>query len=300
MYYRRPDVYDGRNVVVVGGGPSGWDLVRLLSRHAKTLYWSRDPERRNRANAEFLPAPRGTLNVPRISSLSGGVVHLQDGRQLQDVDAIILATGYEIRMPFLTAGGCLDELEHTQPQPPDVLTTNSYYIHPLYEHTLSLDTRYPLGSLYFNGIIIYNPTGMTDYGQALFTAYTIANPALLESRDELFAALKAREARVNKGYGALFGHLAGGSHEDLLVNYLRDRGLAGQPGIPPLGVNFTDPWRVFALEHGLEIHTAWYAGLEEQGEEWEKRLTHGRRTEEDYVRLMHEVVEWWAHKKQHL
>lgn len=37
MYFREPDVYDGRTVMIIGGGPSGWDLVRILSRRAKKV-----------------------------------------------------------------------------------------------------------------------------------------------------------------------------------------------------------------------------------------------------------------------
>lgn len=294
------------------------------------VFWSRDRRRRDNPDTQNMPNIPGAVDVARIESLAGGIVHLADGTDLPDVDALILATGYEVRMPFLTAGGHLDEVDNKHPQPADRLTTNSYYIHPLYEHTLSLDMHYPLGALYFNGIVLYNPTGefaagcacsetdnncpgMTDYAQALFTAYTIADPTLLPSREELYMALKAREARVraegadpahfghkvNKGYGPLFGHYAEGAHEDLLVHYLRDRGLAGRPGIPARGVNFTEPWRVFALEHGLDLLAAWYAGLGQKGHEWETKLTRGRRTEQDYVALMHEVVDWWRGKKEH-
>ncbi|EJD46845.1 FAD/NAD(P)-binding domain-containing protein [Auricularia subglabra TFB-10046 SS5] len=193
IYYRNPDPYKDCTVVVVGRGPSGWDTARNLVGIAKTVYWSGD------VKDGLLPVIPGAHDVPRIVSLAGGTVRLADGRELPDVDALILATGYEVRVPFLTAGGALHEVAPGAPQPTDRLTTNSYYMHPLYEHTLSLDTRYPLGSLYFNGIVLYNPTGMCDYAQGLFAAYTIALPELLASREELYAALKRREALIRSG-----------------------------------------------------------------------------------------------------
>lgn len=80
-----------------------------------------------------------------------------------------------------------------------------------------------------------------------------------------------------------------------MVDYLRDRNLrlAGRGGLPSAGVNYTEPWRVYAMEHGVDLLKAWLAGIKEGGEEWERRWSRGRRTEEDYVNLMHEIMDWW-------
>lgn len=37
MYYRRSDVFAGQNVVVVGGGPSGWDISTRLVGYANSV-----------------------------------------------------------------------------------------------------------------------------------------------------------------------------------------------------------------------------------------------------------------------
>jgi hypothetical protein len=252
------------------------------------------------------------IEKPRIASLNSGTIVFKDSTTLTSADTLLLATGYDLRVPFLTAGGVLEEVQELEPQPADRLTTNMRRVHPLYEHTLSLDASYPLGALHFNGLLLYNPTGMTDYAQALFTAYTLANPTLLETRETLFALLTARENRLHEagfipthyghkivhGYGPLFGHGANGSFQDLLVDYLRDRGLAGYPGIPPLGTNFTEPWRVYVLRHGLDMLLAWNAGEDREGvRAWNERWVRGRRTEEDYLQMMYAVVEWWEKEK---
>ncbi|KAI0032085.1 FAD/NAD(P)-binding domain-containing protein [Vararia minispora EC-137] len=309
IYFRDPRAFSGRNVVVVGGGPSGWDMVRQIVGHARTIYWSRDTKEENPLSPGW-PSVPGVLDKPRISSLAGGIVTFKDGSSLSCVDTLLLATGYDLRIPFLTSGGVLAEVDG--PQPADELTTNGRYVHPLYEHTLSLDPTHPLGTLYFVGLILYNPTGMCDYAQGLFAAYTIADPRLLAPRDELYASLKARERqilaegfdpahyghKVGYGYGPTSGHGANGSFEDLLVDYLRARGLTGRPGIPMEGMNYTEPWRVESWGHGLDLLFAWNAGEEREGARaWNMRWTRGRRTEADYAALMREVSEWWDGEK---
>ena len=69
-----------------------------------------------------------------------------NGSEAQDVHSIILATGYEQHIPFLTNAGFLDEVkEHTNTT--QRLSTNNRYIRPVFEHTLSLDPAYPLVNL---------------------------------------------------------------------------------------------------------------------------------------------------------
>ncbi|EJD51203.1 FAD/NAD(P)-binding domain-containing protein [Auricularia subglabra TFB-10046 SS5] len=308
MYYRDPTIFAGQNVVVVGAGPSGWDMARHISEHANSVHWSRDSKKERPENPVFPEVP-SVPDVTRISSLdANGTVTLRDGRQLHGVDALVLATGYDVRVPFL------DHLVESDERPMNryKLSTNSRYIRPLYEHTLSLDDSYPLGALYFCGILSYNPTGMTNYAQALFAAYTIADPLLLLNREQFYDALVAREKRVEeegldpdtlghkvvRGYGRFAGHWAEGSFEDLMLNFIRDRGdYAGYPGIPPGGVNYTEKWRLTGLLTGLDIVEAWYVGLAREGDAWDARWTKGRWSEADYVDLMSEIMVWWRNVK---
>lgn len=308
MYYRDPSVFADKNVVVVGAGPSGWDMARHISEHANSVHWSRDSKKERPENPVF-PAVPNVPDIARISSLSAnGTVTLRDGTRLYDVDTLVLATGYDVRVPFL------DHLVEGDERPENryKLSTNMRYIRPLYEHTLSLDDSYPLGALYLCGTLSYNPTGMTNYAQALFAAYTIADPSLLLKREEFYDALVAREKRiveegldpdtlghkVVKGYGPFAGHLAEGSFEDLMVNFIRERGsYAGYPGIPYAGVNYTEKWRLTGLITGLDIVEAWYVGLAQEGAAWDARWTKGRWSEADYVDLMSDIMVWWRKVK---
>jgi hypothetical protein len=240
-------------------------------------------------------------------SLKNGLPTLNNGATLPDVDTIILATGYEVRVPFLSATGFLDE---TPPLNGDRLTTNGRYISPLYEHTVALDSRYPPGALYFISLLTYNPTGMTNAAQATFAVYTIANASLLGARDELRAALAQREQRVrneagveperyghkvNAGYGAEEGYAADGFYQDLLVRSLvaRDPRLAGMPGIPRGGFNLTERWRVWVMEHTDQVLVGWHEMVDERGEGWEEEFVRGQGTEADYMDTMRRFLEFW-------
>ncbi|KAI0027605.1 FAD/NAD(P)-binding domain-containing protein [Vararia minispora EC-137] len=312
VYFRDPRAFVGRHVVVVGAGPSGWDIVRHILPHAASVHWSRDTREDNPSSPKWDPIP-GAPDRPRIMSLAGGVITFANGTTLARADVLLLATGYETRIPFLTAGGFLDELPRGAPRPEGVLSTTGRYVRPLFEHVLALDTRYPPGALYLHGLPMYNPTGLTTAAQGLFMAYTLAQPELLRSRVQMLRDLEEREERVRElgldpervghkptiGYGPLAGHLANGSYEDLLMHSLRDRGLAGYPGIPQLGANFTEQWRLYVMSTGTDVLFAWNAGeLTEGVERWNERWTKGRVTEKDYVKAVKGVIEWWKEGKR--
>ncbi|KAJ6519418.1 FAD/NAD(P)-binding domain-containing protein [Mycena sanguinolenta] len=305
MWFRDASKYAGQTVLAVGGGPSGLDVARHVVKTARKLYWSRQD------GEPKLPDVSGAENVPRFVSLKDGLPTLDNGTTLQDVDTIILATGYEVRVPFLSATNFLDDTPHVLPSN-DRLTTNGRYMSPLYEHTVSLDSRYPPGALYFISLLTYNPTGMTNTAQATFAAYTIANSTLLGTRTELRAALARREQRVRDeagvepgryghkvvmGYGAEQGYGYGGEgfYQDALMRSLvaRDPTLAGMPEIPRAGFNFTERWRVWAQENTDRVLVGWHQMLDERGEGWEEQFVRGQHTEADYLDTMRRFLEFW-------
>ncbi|KAK7064576.1 FAD/NAD(P)-binding domain-containing protein [Favolaschia claudopus] len=303
LWFRDPSKYTGQTVIIVGGGPSGLDVARHVVRTARKVYWSRqegEPE---------LPDIDGAENVPRMTSLKGGSPTLMNGTTIPNVDTIILATGYEVRIPFLSAGGFLDDASHLPSDIGKRLTTNGRYISPLYEHTVSLDAQYPLGALYFISLLTYNPTGLTNTAQATFAAYTIANASLLGTRDDFRAALARREQRVRDagqepsryghkvilGYGAEQGWGEDGFYQDVLVHDLvaRDPKLAGLPGVPDVGFNLTERWRVWVQDNTDRVLPAWHQMVDERGVEWEKEFVRGQRTEADYLDTMRRFMEYW-------
>lgn len=89
--------------------------------------------------------------------------------------------------------------------------------------------------------------------------------------------------------------------EDLLIQYLQRRGLGGRTGVPPLGVNYTEPWRAWTYEHAFDLLMAWKTGIEPRGKAYVQQWIEGRATEQDWVAMMRELAAWWdEHKPESL
>ncbi|KAF2851956.1 flavin dependent monooxygenase-like protein [Plenodomus tracheiphilus IPT5] len=123
-YYRRPTDFTGKKVVVVGNSASGADISNQIAQHCQTpLIWStrstslfsathgsaeKDPRRKeHRPIKQFLPRTRGV-------ELEGGVI-------VEDIDAIVFATGYFYSLPFL---------KNVKPS----LITDGSYVNNTYQH----------------------------------------------------------------------------------------------------------------------------------------------------------------------
>ena len=137
-FYRRPEDYEGEIVLVVGSFASGSDVSRqLASLNLKSSESKIDPLRspptppdddlrplQTRVYQSSSPGPSSysmppgpgdptqqwreyITPVPLISHISPssrehprGLIHFQDGSEVDDVDVIIFATGYSFSLPF--------------------------------------------------------------------------------------------------------------------------------------------------------------------------------------------------------
>ncbi|PFH50859.1 hypothetical protein AMATHDRAFT_60358 [Amanita thiersii Skay4041] len=105
MWYRNPEKYSGRSVLIVGEGPSARDIASQLASVVQKLYVS---IRGNvNANYDFYgPFPSNAILKPGISHFTEQSIVFVDTTHI-GVDTVLLATGYELRKPFLDAGGVL-------------------------------------------------------------------------------------------------------------------------------------------------------------------------------------------------
>lgn len=112
-----------------------------------------------------LPPDGAQVTVkPPISHFTASSVFFEDGSYLSDVDSIILATGYEFKVPFLSRVPRNSGIKspalvatanpHVNSTTAHALTTNLRYIFPLYEHIFSLSAEHPASALAFVGLPI--------------------------------------------------------------------------------------------------------------------------------------------------
>ncbi|KAF7336155.1 Dimethylaniline monooxygenase [Mycena venus] len=104
--YRHPERYAGKAVLIVGSSVSASEIARDISPYAHRIIASVRPpkELTVRRKLSLSRFPNATEIVPEIASfeplkthtdgIRGGKIHLVNGSVLQDIDEIILATGY--------------------------------------------------------------------------------------------------------------------------------------------------------------------------------------------------------------
>ena len=223
---------------------------------------------------------------------------LEDGSSLPHIDTILLATGYELRFPFLSS---IRNTSLSTPLPDpdacDTLTNNGRYLRPLFRHVFSLAPTHAPRALAFIGLPTFIQYAMCDFAQALLVAHALADSSLLPPTSALLADLRAQEAALDNP--ARIGHNivqpgGGPAYQDALVAILQDRGRHGS-GIPPRGTRFTEPWRVLAAREMSRLRLAWLK-VEARGEgEVRKWLgTVKRGDEAEWADLMVRLLEWYG------
>ena len=93
--YRQPASFKGLNVLVVGAGLSGQDIMLDLANHANTVYLC------NWGSKISCKLPENIEQLPAISSVRGDGMVCFVNQEERKVDSIILCTGYEYEFPFL-------------------------------------------------------------------------------------------------------------------------------------------------------------------------------------------------------
>ena len=168
---------------------------------------------------------------PLISHFTQQSIVFVDSTEI-DVDSVILATGYELRKPFLDAGNVLvtNPKVRSNETYRQALVSNTNYIFPLYRHIFSLSPTYPTTALSFVGLPSAIANCPSDIAQSLFVAYSIRDPSILPSRDEMLYDLGIQEQKLRdeglnpytKGHRLPDGKRAS-DYQDELVEYLEEK-----------------------------------------------------------------------------
>lgn len=157
--YREPEVYENRRVLLIGAGPSGLDLALHLSNvTAKLVHSHHLVYNQPDFGPNFVKKPDVKTFVPN------GVIFV-DGT-FEEIDDVILATGYEFSHPFLDSSSGL--------------TVSGKYVLPLHQSIVNI--RHPTMS--FIGVVKKVITRVMD-AQAEYIASYIAGKFKLPSQEEM-------------------------------------------------------------------------------------------------------------------
>ncbi|KAH7921864.1 FAD/NAD(P)-binding domain-containing protein [Leucogyrophana mollusca] len=110
--YRRPHVYDGKTVLIVGASVSGSEISRDINKSAKRVYQSirANPAAHYRVVNYLRRIPSNTTIVSEIKQFlpldadapfESGRIELKNGTIITGIDHIIFATGFRYSFPFL-------------------------------------------------------------------------------------------------------------------------------------------------------------------------------------------------------
>ncbi|KAK4680220.1 monooxygenase [Podospora pseudoanserina] len=165
-YYRTPEPFRNKKVIVVGNAASGLDIASQISQVSQQplLLSVRTPT--PAANLEWT----GAEEVPEIEEflVADRAVRFKEGRVEKDIDAIVFATGYLYSFPFLTSL-----------QPP--LVTDGRRVRGLYKHLFHIE--HP--TLVFPGLPIKVVPFPVSQSQAATFSRVWANLLPLPSVDDM-------------------------------------------------------------------------------------------------------------------
>ncbi|KAJ4344030.1 monooxygenase [Ascochyta clinopodiicola] len=120
-YYRRPEEFARKRVIVVGNSASGADISNQIADHCTLpLLWS---SKSTNLFVSATPTDPRRRELPPIKSFHPSTrgVEFEDGTAETDIDAIVFATGYFYSLPFLDA---------VKPQ----LITDGSHVNHTYKH----------------------------------------------------------------------------------------------------------------------------------------------------------------------
>lgn len=121
--YRNGKIFKDEEVVVIGSGPSGIELVLEIGKYAKKVYWS-DHSIKTYGRELNITLPSNTIKKPDITEIEIDSITFEDGT-MEKVTMITYATGYDFKFPFLSVD-C-------------GLSTNEKNIRPLYKHIFNVN-----------------------------------------------------------------------------------------------------------------------------------------------------------------
>lgn len=222
--YRRPEGFEGQNVLIIGAGVSSTDIARELGGVARTIYQSSRggaydlsshllPDNAARVGGvqSFNALPENSTRTANFHDPIPGTITLTDGTQICNIHRIILATGYHSSLPFLRPYHN-DSISSSQTDP-HVLITDGYQTHNLHKDIFYI----PDPTLSFIGIPLHTATFSFFEFQAAALAQVFGGKVALPGEKAMREEYHSRLER--KGSGRGFHSMKGDGQE---VAYVRE------------------------------------------------------------------------------
>ncbi|KAJ5227577.1 uncharacterized protein N7469_007583 [Penicillium citrinum] len=204
--FRNAEGFEGKNVLLIGGGVSSIDIAREISPVTRNIFQS------TRNGAFDIPATALPGKASRVEEVTKFeifpttekdethlpfVAHLKSGSTLQDIDRIVLCTGYQMALPFFPQYNDKDNSSET------ALVTDGSQVHNLHHDIFYI----PDPTLAFVGIPFYTATFTLFEFQAIAVAAVFSQTVRLPSKEDM--RLVYREKIATKGLGRSFHSLKG-------------------------------------------------------------------------------------------
>ena len=223
--YRRAEVFQDMDVVVLGGGFSGVDICLNLTDNAHKIYFSH--------KNQMFQDTKFPSNIEQVSPIQrvtdDGTVQFTDG-QTRRADAILLCTGYKYSFPFLS------------PECHVTVDLDGKRVNTLYKDVFH--PEHP--SLSFVGILTRALVFQLFAIQMRCIVAVLSENACLPSHDEMEEDIaREREKLDLLGWPAHHAHRRGFMRRSYCASLAK---LAGCPNIDPLIDDILD-YNLAALSH---------------------------------------------------
>ncbi|KAJ5083365.1 hypothetical protein N7456_012792 [Penicillium angulare] len=240
--FRNTEGFEGKNVLLIGGGVSSMDIAREISPVCQKIYQS------TRNGAFDLPASTLPQNVSRIGEIAEFKINApiedsdrdlpitaetKSGHTMHNIDRIVLCTGYQMTLPFLPQYN--DNSKTVTEADDTILVTDGTQFHNLHRDIFYI----PDPTLVFVGIPFYTATFTLFEFQAIVVAELFSGNIKLPSESNLRS--EYQEKLSTKGHGRSFHSLKGEeeNYVKLLLGWVNDE--RSQNGLPSIE-GHTESW----------------------------------------------------------
>ncbi|CAH1395216.1 unnamed protein product [Nezara viridula] len=194
-YYKTPDIFDNKIVLIIGMGPSAQDITFNIHPNSKQIYLSHHYT--EEVKQLF---PEDIIHKPDVKAIEGKTVYFEDDTNAE-VDAILYCTGYKYSFPFLDESCGIKVYNN--------------YVSPLYKQVFSI--THP--TMVFIGLPFRSFLFPMFEIQARCALNTLTGIVNLPPREEMLEDMKSWEkVQISRGYSENKFHMI----SDCIYQYFRD------------------------------------------------------------------------------